>query len=728
MKKVMPFILTIVALFAAVFVMYFKYIRISECPVFIESFEHGVLTVDSHETIGKDNKFKLMCKRGDTVTVTINPERTDKSYYNLSKLVVNGVNVTKEVEMLKYKTKVEDKLTIVAYFKKGKRPSSKTGTTSVNFPSEPNIENPFDNEYLGSMDAYNVKDPSIIYDSQSGFYYCFGSDNVVIRSKDLINWSDRTTYFKSPSDADSKAVMDFSKFGSVNKWAKAHGYKGDKASSNSSNSRKPLAPDIVKVGSTYYLYFSISKQENSNESAIFCVKTKNLAAAVEQKKWTDVGLIISSCADVKENHYDKASATHPSIVVKDNHMYMAYGSYYDKDGVNGAIYLLELDAKTGKLKKSSQINEMGETVSTLHGSDVFKTGKLIARPGRVPAYGKKEGSMITATDIIYNSDTEYYYLFMTYGDEQSNYNIRVARSKKIEGPYYDMSSKAMDEFAASSKNNQYSKGLKLIGGYNFVMSSGGGVSYTDVGKAAIGSPSVIKCADGKWIMASQSRLYYKVDDAVVTGDNIAKENDIKDVYTAPSLEIRQIFFTDESWPLALPEAYAGENVKKTVKDTDMYGNWDVIVFDNSASKDNSKAVERNISSVVSVFDGMTISKNDIAKKTKLSKLEFSKKDKTSYVMLLDGKTFTVYPVVMWDWELSEGVVTFTGVSDDGTTVWGKKNISPYMGIYSDAFRYLLSMTDNETQEKYKQKIEKISGNPSQINIDTMTAEVLKLLK
>ncbi|MCM1364347.1 MAG: glycoside hydrolase family 43 protein [Faecalibacterium sp.] len=721
MKKVMPYILTVALLFAAVFVMYFKYMRETEFPVFIESFDHGVVTVENRETVGKDDKFKVICKRGDTITLNINPERTDSKYYNLSKLFVNGINVTDEVDMLQYKTKVDSKLTIIAQFKKGKRPSSNTEKTSVSFPSEPRIENPADNEYLGSSDAYDIKDPSIIYDEQSGWYYCFGSDNAVVRSKDLINWSGRTSYFKSDSESDS--AMDLSQFSSVSKWAQIHGYNSKKAKTDS---KKPTAPDIVKAGSYYYLYFSLIKESNVNESAIFCVKTKNLETAVKDKKWTDVGVIISSCADAKSNSYDPAFAAHPSVLVNGKKMYMAYGSYFGKDKMNGGIYLLELDYKTGKLKKSSDISKNGDAMSTIHGSDIYQTGKLIANPGKVPALSKKEGSMVTAADIVYNKDTEYFYLFMTYGDEQTNYNIRVARSKSIDGPYLDFNSQSMSEFGKSKKNNQYTKGLKVIGGYNFVMSSGGGVSYTDVGKAAVGAPSIIKSSDGKWFMASQARAYYKVEDEIVTGDKYAADNELK-ADTAPALEIRQIFFGADDWPLAVPEVYAGESVLKAVKADDMYGNWDVVVFDNSGDPNDTKAIERNVSQMISIFDGMTISKKNIESKTNISKLNFEKKDKTSYSMLLDGKTYTIYPAVAWDWELSEGVLTFTGTSEDGTTIWGKKNTSAYMGIYSDTFWYLLSMTDRETQEKYKEKVEKISGNPSQINIDAMTRELIEIV-
>lgn len=441
LKKSTGFVLAAVAMLAAVLWMYFEYLVPKDYPVFIESFSHGVMTVDKPGGSGEDSKFRVVCKKGESLTVNINPERTDKKYYNLSKLIVNGEDVTEQVSMLQYKLKVNRKTEILAFFKKGKRPSDSAGDIADKYPGAPVISNAFETEYLGSRDAYNFRDPSVIYDEDSGYYYAFGSDNAAVRSKDLVNWNGRTNYFSIPENASSSSVMDFSVFPSVKKWAEQHGYEQDLAFSTDKNDRTPLAPEIVKIGSSYYLYYSLSKSAGANESAIFCVKTEDLAYSVESKNWTDVGLVVSTCghhAGEDENHpnravYDESNAVHPSVIYEGGKLYMIYGSYYTGDKVSGGIYMLELDPNTGLLKKKSKLNSEGKTVSTLHGKKTFNTGRLIAKPGRIPALGKKEGSLVSAADIIYNAKTKYYYLFVTYGDEQSNYNVRVARSKKAEG-------------------------------------------------------------------------------------------------------------------------------------------------------------------------------------------------------------------------------------------------------------------------------------------------------
>ena len=740
MKKKFWFFFTVtVALFVIVLGMYFRYIHQSQYRVFIESFEHGVITVDSDDTLGGDEKYSVLCQKGQEITLNINPERTDSSYYDLKKLYVNGVDVTDEVNMLQYKTIVDKKLTVVATFKKGKRPeSSKDDITSLDI-SAPELLSPLEDDYLGSFASYDIKDPTIIYDDKSGYYYCFGSDNVVIKSVDLVNWGGRTTYFPHNELSQNNAVMSFSAFKSVSKWAKEHGYSNDELYSDKNEDRTPLAPDIVKVDGVYYLYFTLSKVNGANESAIFCVKTDDLQNAVTYKEWDDVGLVISSCGrhagtetsadengEVKKKsvseHYDAANASHPSVIVSDDGMFMTYGAHYGKDDKYGAIYLLELNRKTGLLKNESICNGQGEAISTLHGEKTFRSGVLLARPGRIPSMSRKDGSLVSGSDIVYNKDNGYYYLFVTYGCEDANYNIRVSRSKNITGPYVDYEGQDMSEF----KKSQYDKGTMLIGGYNFSSSSRGGVLYTHIGRASIGSPCVIKNKQG-WFMASQSQAYYKVDSEITAGAAKAESLGVTNVNPDPTLEVRQLLWTTDGWPMAEPEVYSGEKAKTNIKMANLYGNWDVVVFDTDGSKDSIDAVERSVSSVVTIHKKAVITTKDIAKGKSISTEGVLAKQDGYYTITIDGIEYNIYPSAVWDWELSEGSIVFTGYSAEGKAIWGKKNLSGALGIYTDAFYHVLGLSDAETQKTYKNKMNKISSDPSQYVIDSMTDKLIDIL-
>lgn len=738
-KKFLAYLAATIVLVGAAALVFVRFLIPTKYPVFVESFDHGLMTVEGADITGTDDKFMFQARNGSTITVNINPERNEKVYYDLDKLVVNGKDVTDEVNMLQYRTKVKEKITVLAYFKKGKRPGTQSASSvAIDYKNEPEIILPAESAYLGSRNAYDFSDPSIIYDSQSKYYYAFGSNNVVVRSKDLLNWESRRTYFPVPEGSDDQTIMSFNAFESVKSWAKTHGYDSDEYFSSTSSNRQPKTPDIVKVGSTYYLYFSLVKTKDVNESAIFCVKTNDLEYAVENNDWTDVGLVISTCGKAagsgknsSSEAYDKSFATSPCVFTdSEGKLYMAYGGYYGKSNIKGAIYLLELDSKTGLILSGSSINSKGEEVSTLHGKTRFHTGQVIANPGKIPALTKDDGSLVSSCDIVYNNETKFYYMFVTYGTAQTNYNIRVARSSKVTGPYVDCNDNVMDEFDSSRGKNQYTKGLELIGGYNFSMSGNGGASYIDSGRASTGSPSVIKTSDGKWIMALQSQLYYKYNDRITTGEiEIPEDSDEKvDVPMKSALEIRQIFFDENKWPVAVAETFTNETVEEGVKASQMEGNWDVLVFNGKTSDKDYTAVERTVSQPVTILGGVAISKNNIEKNTKLSKLKFEKKDSGSYSIVIDSVNYTIYPTICWDWELSEGVVTFSGIGDDGSTVWGKKNYSSYLGVYTDAFYYVLSLSDEETRSTYEKKMEKIKESPSQSSVNSMTKKMIGIIK
>jgi arabinan endo-1,5-alpha-L-arabinosidase len=72
--------------------------------------------------------------------------------------------------------------------------------------------------------------------------------------------------------------------------------------------------------------------------------------------------------------------------------------------------------------------------------------------------------------IVYFPETGYYYLFVSYGSLSRDYNIRVARSRRIEGPYLDAQGRDMNSASLARAGRA---GVKLMGGYRFEPGSGG---------------------------------------------------------------------------------------------------------------------------------------------------------------------------------------------------------------------------------------------------------------
>lgn len=716
LKKFLVFFGVVLLLGVGAFVMYWELVRPDNYAVFIEAIQHGTVTVEGYEKTGSDDSYRIVVPNGEKITLAISPEVTDSTYYVLRRLLVNGADVTDSVDMLKYTTPVTSKLSILAYFSAADRPSEQDTKTSLTMPSlrvkKANAQNP----YLGSTGAYGLKDPGVCYDSLTGYYYCFASENRVSRSKDLVNWESMGTYFKPMSDdTNDESIMDFSKFDSVYDWSLEHGYSKKLSVSDENNNRVPTSPDVFKIGNYYYLYFSVRKSAQLNEAAIFCVRARSLEDAILTHTWEDVGLVLCTCADEKENgktDYDEVCAEHPSLFMsKDKRLYMAYGSYFGKSGeVNGSIYLVELDSATGLLKSSSAVNVQGDSIGARHGGGGYHSGVLLAKPGRVPALSRSEGSLVSGVDVLYNSATEYYYMFITYGARGSNENIRVLRSQSPEGVYMDYTGLAGN--SASFRKDQLDVGTKLIGGYTFTSSDTAGVNKNELGRTCAGSPSMLSIS-GSWYAAMHSSVFSE------NGASAGGEDG--DMF---ALDIRKVIFTDDGWPLLSCEPYSGEKIQN-VKQTEMYGVWDVVVLDKRAGEESLTAVENSKSFKTTVFEGVAITQNDIDKNTKLSSLSFEYVGKYTYRIKLDSVEYIVYAVAAYDSELGRSCVSFTGISEDGVTVWGKKSIAPNVGLYTDAFDYALGQAGSELSEKYNKKLEAVGDSPTQSDINTLAASLVK---
>ena len=94
------------------------------------------------------------------------------------------------------------------------------------------------------------------------------------------------------------------------------------------------APDIEKIGDTFYLYYSASTF-GSNRSFIGVA-----TSASPEGPWTDQGVVIQT------GEGDEPNAIDPNIVTdSDGSLWFVYGSFF------GGIYISPLDPATGKLKE-----------------------------------------------------------------------------------------------------------------------------------------------------------------------------------------------------------------------------------------------------------------------------------------------------------------------------------------------------------------------------------------
>lgn len=162
--------------------------------------------------------------------------------------------------------------------------------------------------------------------------------------------------------------------------------------------RNLWAPDISFFADTYHLYYSASTF-GDNTSCIGHATKPSLS----QGNWEDHGMVVCSNVDTSGDNWN---AIDPNVVIDEaGTPWLAFGSFW------GGLKMIELDA-TG-----ARANE------DLH--------SIAARPSN--------GGALEAPFIVRRG--RFYYLFMSWDrccqGTSSTYNIRVARSESVLGPYAD---------------------------------------------------------------------------------------------------------------------------------------------------------------------------------------------------------------------------------------------------------------------------------------------------
>jgi arabinan endo-1,5-alpha-L-arabinosidase len=158
------------------------------------------------------------------------------------------------------------------------------------------------------------------------------------------------------------------------------------------------APDIVRMNGEFYLYYAVSSW-GSFQSVVALATNPVLDPKDPAYKWTSRGVVVSS------DGVEDLNAIDPGVIhAPDGTLWICYGSYH------GSIRVTQLDPKTGLAQRP---HELGAAVATARESE--------------------------ASDIIFHDG--YYYLFVNHGScckgKNSEYNIRVGRSRAMSGPYVD---------------------------------------------------------------------------------------------------------------------------------------------------------------------------------------------------------------------------------------------------------------------------------------------------
>ena len=378
------------------------------------------------------------------------------------------------------------------------------------------------------------------------------------------------------------------------------------------------APFVKKVGNKYRMYYSIVVDEPitgtsfdtswSERAFIGLAESDDLASNV----WVDKGMVVCSEPDgLKpysytgarnwEDAYFKFNAIDPTFTITpEGEHYLIYGSWHS------GIAALKLNPTTGKPDQLKTLSDYGTRIASRH-----PTSRWQASEG---------------PEIIYNPDTQYYYLFLAYDELSVAYNTRVARSRSITGPFLGIN--------GANITNGADCWPMLTHPYSF---------NNHTGWVGFSHCSIFQNPDTKeWFYASQARLPEGVpginaSNAVMMG------------------HVRAIQWTEDGWPVVDAERYAGVP-KTTITEASFVGQWEQITM-NYQYKTIQKSVTINLTADKKVSGALT------------GTWSYDSGNKT---LIVNGIKCKVSDA--WDWEASTRKVTlsYSGLTADGRPVWGKK--------------------------------------------------------
>lgn len=461
----------------------------------------------------------------------------------------------------------------------------------------------------------NVHDPTV--EKSGDYYYMYQTDAsygnahegnghfFYRRSKDLINWE-----FMGSSMTTAPA------------WVKD--------SLNNKRARMSLpaidnptygywAPCVRKVGNKFRMYYSIvvtnpivgtdTNTSWTERAFIGLAETDDLAS----NNWTDKGMVVCSEPDGVKSYvrnggndwdaYFKFNAIDPSFIeTPEGEQYLIYGSWHS------GIAALKLNPTTGKPDKLKTIEDYGVRIA---GRGNVNTNRWQALEG---------------PEIIYNPDTQYYYLFLAYDELSVAYNTRVARSKSILGPYVTNTGISITNGAECFPMVTHPYGFKNHTGWV-------GISHCGVFQ----DPTT-----KKWYFASQARLPEGVA-------GIAVSNAIMMGH------VRGIQWTEDGWPAVEPERYAGVPTT-TIAEASLVGTWEQITMNYQY-----KTIQKSVTLYLTADKKVSGDVNGTWSY-----------DATKKIATINGVKCNV--VDAWDWETATRKVTlsYTGFNGSGLPVWGKK--------------------------------------------------------
>ena len=431
----------------------------------------------------------------------------------------------------------------------------------------------------------SVHDPSVIL-ADDGYFYIYGSHMAAARSQDLMNWEmiSRNAEKGCKLFDDVQTELQEALF-----WARTATF---------------WASDVQQLADgRYYLYYCTCEGSSPLSALGLAVSDR------PEGPYKDQGIFLKSGMP----GYDATRL--PNVIDphtffdKNGKLWMVYGSY------SGGIFILKMDEKTGL---------------PLEGQGYGK--KLLG----------KNHARIEAPYILYSPETDYYYLFLSFGGLNANdgYNIRVCRSKNPDGPYVD--ALGQDMISCGGSDGSYFNdpdyegyGVKLMGSHQWE-------SYeTDHSKKAAGYKS--PGHNSAWYDPQTGRYFLIFHTRFVSqGERY-------------SVRVHEFFMNEDGWPVVSPLRYAGETAAP-VEETLRTGVYKLILHERDIN------LEVHASKLVTLHEDGSVS-GDLAG-------TWVCEDGMRLTLSLEGVTYSGVMQTGYDENQKVFTTGFTALDGTGAAVWG----------------------------------------------------------
>ncbi len=438
-----------------------------------------------------------------------------------------------------------------------------------------------------------VHDPSVI--KVGPRWYVYGSHGASAWTEDLMRWTQVATSVNAGSPAHFNTFQ--TELAELISWTSADTL---------------WAADVVRLGDgRFHYYYNVWTSFQSYRSYMGLA----VADGVEGP-YADVGELMKGGTGVAGFN----PSVHPNTIDPhvffdhESRLWMVYGSY------SGGIFILRLD----------------------HAADSPDLGRPLPGQGWGTRLIGGNHAQIEGAHILYSPESEYYYLFVSFGGLAANggYNMRVFRSVNPDGPYVDAAGNNMA--TTPIPNSQLSTiapyGVKIMGNFQF---------QTTPGESGTALPGYVSPGHNSTHYDPATDRYFLLFHTRFVGQGEFHR-----------VRVHPMFVNADDWLVVAPHRYAGE----TIAPTDVgrvVGTYKLI----SHGKDITPTVKLSTTITLAADGTVTGSSTGTWQLT-------GDYDAT---LVLGGVTHRGVFVRQWDESRARWVLAFTAVDGaSGAAIWGSK--------------------------------------------------------